>query len=104
MLKIRRRQDGEAVALQLSGRITLNDLPELEHLIDRERVYVVVLDLAHVTLVDLEAVGFLARCEGAGIAITHCPGYIRGWIEKEREHEAANRGGIARPPRSESET
>jgi len=41
-------------------------------------------DLKHLTLVDREAVTFLAKCE-ARVQIKNCPPYIREWIRRERE-------------------
>jgi len=43
-----------------------------------------VLDLDEVTLVDVEVVRFLGRCEQAGTALLHCPPYIREWIAREQ--------------------
>jgi hypothetical protein len=42
------------------------------------------LEMAQVTLVDLEAVRFLSACETQGIELRHCPAYIREWIARER--------------------
>jgi len=44
----------------------------------------VLLDLEHVTLVDVEGVRFLCDCEARGIEIVHCSPYIREWIARER--------------------
>jgi hypothetical protein len=44
----------------------------------------VALEMAQVTLVDLEAVRFLSACETQGIELRHCPAYIREWIARER--------------------
>jgi hypothetical protein len=41
------------------------------------------LDLADVTLVDREAVKFLAHCEADSIELENCPPYIREWIQRE---------------------
>jgi hypothetical protein len=43
-----------------------------------------VLDLKDLTLVDQDAVSFLARCEADSIELKNCPAYVRKWIEKER--------------------
>jgi hypothetical protein len=43
-----------------------------------------VLDLEHVTLVDVEGVRFLSECEALGIELVHCSQYIREWIARER--------------------
>ena len=45
----------------------------------------VVIDLEEVTLVDLDVVQFLARCEASGIELLHCSPYIREWISRETE-------------------
>ena len=50
----------------------------------------VVLELAEVTLVDVDVVRFLAVCESQGVQLLHCSAYIREWIV--REQEAANKG------------
>ena len=47
----------------------------------------VVLEMAEVTLVDVEAVRFLGACETQGIELRHCPAYIREWIARERERK-----------------
>jgi hypothetical protein len=44
-----------------------------------------VLELHDLTLVDQEAVRFLARCEAQRIKLENCPAYIREWITRERE-------------------
>ena len=44
-----------------------------------------VLDMEHVTLVDVEGVRFLSDCEARGIELVHCSPYIREWIARERE-------------------
>jgi hypothetical protein len=48
----------------------------------------VAMEMAQVTLVDLEAVRFLSACETQGIELRHCPSYIRQWIARERGRKA----------------
>lgn len=67
----------------MSGRIALEHLVELEAEIGLPGVEVM-LDLEHVTLVDVEGVRFLCGCEAKGIEMVHCPLYIREWIARER--------------------
>jgi len=43
----------------------------------------IVLDLKDLTLVNREAVAFLAKCE-THMQINNCPPYIREWIRRER--------------------
>ena len=42
-----------------------------------------VLDLRDVTLVNQDAVEFLASCEADSITLENCPPYIREWIGRE---------------------
>jgi len=44
----------------------------------------VTLDLREVTLLDLEAVRFLIRCEERGVELLNCSPYIRKWMDRER--------------------
>ena len=82
-LRIERTSMGGATVLRLSGRIALEHLVELEAEIGPSGVGVL-LDLEHVTLVDVEGVRFLCDCEARGIEIVHCSPYIREWIARER--------------------
>jgi len=43
----------------------------------------VTLDLNEVSLVDLDAIRFLATCQIEGIPLVHCSRYIQNWITKE---------------------
>jgi hypothetical protein len=72
----------------LSGRIETEDVLELQRLLGLETAgQNIVFDLQDVTLVDRDAVKFLARCELEGIELTNCPAYVREWIAAEREKE-----------------
>ena len=42
----------------------------------------VALDLEEVTLVDREAVRFLATLDARGVVLRNCPAFIREWIRK----------------------
>ena len=88
MLKIRRSANGKIV-FTLSGRIEIEDVEELQRLLalessDRD----LALDLADVTLVDREAVKFLAHCEANSIDLENCPPYIREWIQRETSRKS----------------
>ncbi len=84
MLRIQ-RSSGEDVVLIMSGRIEIDDVVELERLLSLESSgQSVAFDLDDITLVDREAVPFLARSEAAGIQLRNCPAYIREWIDAER--------------------
>jgi hypothetical protein len=45
----------------------------------------IALDLEEVTLVDIDIVHFLARCEAGGTELLHCSPYIREWISREND-------------------
>jgi predicted metal-binding protein len=42
------------------------------------------LDLKDVTLVDRDAIKYLADCEADGTKLANCPAYVREWIGRER--------------------
>jgi anti-anti-sigma regulatory factor len=84
MLKITRAARGEVV-FTVSGRMDAENLSELKTLLASEaKGRRPVLDLKDLTLVDQDAVSFLARCEADSIELKNCPAYVRKWIEKER--------------------
>ena len=84
MLRIQRSSD-DGVVFSLSGRIEIDDVTELQRLFGLEAVgQGIALDLRDVTLVDREAVKFLARCEVERIELENCPAYVREWIDAEK--------------------
>jgi hypothetical protein len=88
MLKIQRSGHGKVV-FTLSGRIEADDVAELQRLLDLEVAdHLLALDLQDVTLLDRDAVKFLARREADGIQLENCPAYIREWIERETDHKS----------------
>jgi len=93
MLKMQRAVRAGNVRIVLSGRMEHEHLAELQRLIDEDAPHkLVTLDLEDVRLVDREAVGFLARSEGAGIRLENCSAYVREWISRENNEPA-------KPPR-----
>ena len=81
MLKIQRSANGRVV-FTVSGRIEAEDVKELQELLALETAgRQLVLDLRDVTLVNQDAVKFLAGCEADSIKLENCPAYIRVWIE-----------------------
>jgi hypothetical protein len=69
----------------LCGRIEIDDVAELQRLLSLEASgQDVAFDLREVTLVDRDALKFLARCETENIRLANCPAYIREWIEADR--------------------
>jgi anti-anti-sigma regulatory factor len=85
MLRIQRYCNQGVVVFSLSGRIQIEDAGELQRLLTLEGAdQNVALDLQDVTLVDRDALKFLARCEAESIKLENCPAYIREWIDRER--------------------
>ena len=82
MLKIQRSANSRVV-FTLSGRIEAEDVKELRQLLALETAgQQLALDLRDVTLVNQDAVKFLAGCEADSIKLDKCPAYIREWIER----------------------
>jgi anti-anti-sigma regulatory factor len=84
MLRIQRYSNGRVV-FSLSGRIEVEDVVELQRLLGLEAAgQDIAFDLQDVTLMDRDALKFLARCETESIKLENCPAYIREWIAMER--------------------
>ena len=81
--KIERHADGQQITFRLIGYVQVEHLETLQAQLESNGSRIV-LDLGEVTLVDVEVVRFLGRCEAAGIAVLHGPLYIREWIARER--------------------
>jgi anti-anti-sigma regulatory factor len=85
MLRIERSSNG-GVVLSLSGYIEFAGVAELQRLLSLEAGgQRIVLDMRDVTLVDRNALKFLAGCESEGIELRNCPAYIRDWIDREAD-------------------
>jgi anti-anti-sigma regulatory factor len=84
MLRIQRSANGEVV-FTLSGQMDEEPIGELETLIKSEaNGRRIVLNLKDITLVDEDAITFLARCEANSITLKNCPAYVREWINAHR--------------------
>jgi hypothetical protein len=84
MLRIE-RSTNDQVVFTLSGRIQTEDIEQFQQLLIVETPgQPVMFDLRDVTLVNQEAVTFLAGCEAKGIKLESCPLHIRNWIDQER--------------------
>ena len=84
MLKIEKLAEGATTVLRLVGRINAPQLDELSTLIADAKPSVK-LDLAEVTLVDVDAIRFLADQERGGVQIANCSRFVREWIQREQE-------------------
>jgi hypothetical protein len=92
-LRIEKSFEGRKTIFRISGGIASKQLEELKTEMAGEGA-AAVLDLEHVTLVEVEGVRFLSDCEGQGIELLHCPLYIREWIAREqtRSGDSSERG------------
>ena len=82
--RIERSTNARGVTFVLSGAMDNDHAAELEALIAAEGNRLVALDLADVTLVNREAIEFLAGLEAAGASLMNCPEYVRSWIDAEQ--------------------
>jgi len=85
-LKMERYSDERGTTVRLIGWMREEHLEELKKQIGESEANVA-LDLAELSLVDLQVVRFLAACEARGIRLLKCWPYIRDWIRKERGHD-----------------
>jgi len=69
----------------LSGVLDIEHAARLQELLATASGDRIVLDLKDITLVDRDAVRFLARVEMAGAEIVNCPEYVRRWIAVEHD-------------------
>ena len=84
MLRIERLANGQVV-FTLSGRMQTEDIEQFQQLLVVERPgQQLMLNLRDVTLVNQDAVTFLADCEAKGIKLESCPLHIRNWINQEK--------------------
>jgi hypothetical protein len=94
MLRIEKRTEGCTTTLQLSGRFG-SELIAFVRSVMSNGCARKILDLSDVTLVDVEVVRFLIRCDEEGIEIAHSPAYVREWMQRERAEAGAP--GISNP-------
>jgi hypothetical protein len=84
MLRIERSANGQVV-FTLSGRMQTEDIEQFQQLLVVERPgQQLMLNLRDVTLVNQDAVTFLAHCEANGIKLENCPLHIGSWIDQEK--------------------
>lgn len=91
MLRIERSANGQVV-FTLSGRMQTDDIDQVEKLLVVETPgQPVMFDLRDVTLVNQDAVTFLADCEVKGVKLESCPLHIRNWIDQEKRRKKPRR-------------
>jgi len=86
-LRIQKSSDDQSTTFRLSGRLSASDLAALSEQIE-SGAGMILLDMEEVTLVDVEIVQFLARCEAGCMQLLHCAPYIREWISREKDRAA----------------
>ena len=87
MLRVEKDSDGRTTSLRFSGRIQSSNIGSIRAEMDDDSIRML-LDLAEVTLVDVEVIRFVSDCENGGIVLVHCPPYVREWILRERAERA----------------
>jgi hypothetical protein len=91
MLRIERSANGQVV-FTLSGRIQTDDIEQFQQLLVVETPgQQLMFNLRDVTLVNQDAVTFLADCETNGIKLENCPLHIRNWIYQENRRNRRGR-------------
>jgi hypothetical protein len=82
-LKIEKTVDRHRTTVRLIGRVRAEDLAEVARQLET-RDPEIVLQLDEVTLVDVDVVRFLNRCELEGIVLVNCSPYILQWMSREQ--------------------
>ena len=82
-LKIEKIVRKRRTTVRLIGRVQAKDLPEVARQLE-ESGPSAVLQLDEVTLVDVDVVRFLNRCEKEGMRLVDCSAYIREWMRREQ--------------------
>ena len=80
MLRLEKSRDSNL--LRVSGRIDAENIAELKMQMQIHPPPIA-LELSDVTLVDADAVRFLAVAEAAGTELRNCPLFVREWIRRE---------------------
>ena len=85
----------DLVVLCISGNLAGEHVDTLRNLL-RQEVGALAIDLKSVSLVDREAVQFLALTEYNGTELRNCPAYVREWVTRDRAEMAAERPDLPR--------
>ena len=85
-LKIEKIVRKRRTTVTLIGRVRAEDLPEVTKQLEASGPNVV-LQLDEVTLVDVEVVRYLNRCQAEGVRLDNCSPYIREWMSREQKRE-----------------
>ena len=83
-MKIENTVDSRGTTIRLIGRVREENLLEVTRQLEASGPGAV-LQLNEVTLVDVDVVRFLNRCELEGIVLVNCSPYIREWMSREQK-------------------
>jgi anti-anti-sigma regulatory factor len=89
-IRIQQTTEGEFTVLRLSGELVSSQREALLEEIESND-NTIALCLEEVTIVDLDVVQLLARCEARGLKLLNCPPYIREWISRENSRANSKR-------------
>jgi len=78
---VRLAEPDQLVLLHISGHLQEEHINMIDDLLAKE-TDPVALDLDEVTLIDREAVRFLATLDAQGVGLRNCPAFIRAWMRK----------------------
>jgi len=92
MLRLEKIRDSHL--LRVIGRIGAENIAELKMQMQIQPMPVA-LELSDVTLVDSDAVRFLAMAEATGIELLNCPLFVREWIRRAHPDLAKSESGEA---------
>ena len=91
MLRIERSANGQVV-FTLSGRMQTEGIEQFQQLLAAETPgQQLIFNLRDVTLVNQDAITFLAHCEAHGNKLENCPLHIRNWIDQEKRQNRRRR-------------
>jgi hypothetical protein len=82
--KIEKIAPANRLTIKLSGQLDVDCLAELEAQI-ASGVGRIELEMKEVTLVDIDVVRFLVKCQARGIRLRGCSAYISDWMRRERD-------------------
>ena len=85
-LRVERVGTKDLAVLRVSGRIDAEGVETLRELLQQEEGKVAI-DLSQVTLINREAIRFLALSEANGVELRNCADYIDEWIARERRRK-----------------
>jgi anti-anti-sigma regulatory factor len=89
-IRIQQTTEGDCTVLRLSGELVSSQREALLEEIESND-NTIALCLEEVTIVDLDIVQLLARCEARGVKLLNCPPYIREWISRENSRANSKR-------------